>query len=91
MRFLYRVRDFCVAHAISPVTFYKLIAQGQGPRITRIGGGTFVSADYAAEWRKKMAAATDQTRVRARPRDARRKTQTLTVPIHRPDVRSRSS
>jgi hypothetical protein len=63
---LYRVRDFCAAHAISSVTFYKLLAQGQGPRITRIGGGTFVSADDAAAWRQKMAEATDQAQVRPR-------------------------
>lgn len=66
-RLLYRVREFCTAHAISPVTFYKLLADGQGPRITRIGGGTFVSTDDAAEWRKTMAEATDQAKLRARP------------------------
>ena len=65
---LYRVRDFCAAHAISPVTFYKLLAQGQGPRITRIGGGTFISADDAAAWRQKMAEATDQAQLRPRRR-----------------------
>ena len=70
---LYRVRHFCAAHAISPVTFYKLVAEGKGPRITRIGGGTFVSADDAAEWRKKMAEATDQTQVRARPGGTQRR------------------
>ena len=64
---LYRVRDFCTTHAISSVTFYKLLSQGLGPRITRIGGGTFISADDAAEWRRKMAEATDQTQVRTRP------------------------
>jgi hypothetical protein len=69
---LYRVRDFCAAHAISPVTFYKLLAQGQGPRITRIGGGTFISADDAAAWRRKMAEATDQAQLRPRPRRAGR-------------------
>ena len=70
---LYRVRDFCASHGISPVTFYKLVAEGQGPRITRIGGGTFVSADDAAEWRTKMAEATDQTQLRARPNRAQRR------------------
>jgi predicted DNA-binding transcriptional regulator AlpA len=65
-RLLYRVREFCTAHAISPVTFYKLLAEGQGPRITRIGGGTFISADDAAEWRRQMAEATDQSLVRGR-------------------------
>jgi predicted DNA-binding transcriptional regulator AlpA len=65
-RLLYRVREFCAAHAISPVTFYKLLAEGQGPRITRIGGGTFISADDAAEWRRRMAEATDQSVVRGR-------------------------
>ena len=69
---LYRVRDFCDAHAISPVTFYKLLARGQGPRITRIGGGTFISADDAAAWRLRMADATDQTQVRPRSTRARR-------------------
>jgi len=86
---LYRVRDFCVAHAISPVTFYKLLAQGQGPRITRIGGGTFISADDAAEWRKKMAEATDQSQVR--PRHASRHAGPVQSRTDAPGARHRTS
>jgi hypothetical protein len=69
---LYRVRDFCAAHGISPVTCYKLLGHGQGPRITRIGGGTFISAEDAAAWRRKMAEATDQSQVRPRLAYSRR-------------------
>ena len=81
---LYPSRDFCDAHAISPVTFYRL-ARGQGPRITRIGGGTFISADDAAAWRLRMADATDQTQVR--PRSTRLVAQSYAT-LRSPSLRS---
>jgi hypothetical protein len=48
------VKQFCASHRISRSFFYKLVGDGRGPRITRIGTRTLISAEAAAAWRGQM-------------------------------------
>ncbi|HRQ59638.1 MAG TPA: hypothetical protein PLN31_19650 [Azoarcus taiwanensis] len=50
----YSVDEFCQAHDLSRVTFYKLLKAGKGPRIMRVMTRTLISAEAAAEWRREM-------------------------------------
>ena len=60
----YTVAEFCYAHGnISKSFLYKLINEGNGPRLMKIGRRTLISAEAAADWRAKMEAQTNQTSV----------------------------
>jgi len=54
MPLVFSVNEFCKAHRISRASFYKLLKAGNGPAIMKVGKGTLVSAEAAAEWRKRM-------------------------------------
>ena len=47
------VKDFCHAHSITKVTFYKMQKEGTGPRIMKVGARTLISAEAAADWRRQ--------------------------------------
>jgi predicted DNA-binding transcriptional regulator AlpA len=51
---LISIKQFCADHGISRSFFYKLLQQGQGPRVTKLGARTLVSAEAAAAWRARM-------------------------------------
>jgi hypothetical protein len=51
------ISEFCTAHRISRAFFYLLQKDGSGPRLMRVRGRTLVTAEAAAEWRRKMEAA----------------------------------
>lgn len=51
---VYSVKDFCAAHGITKVTLYKLLKEGIGPRIMKVGTRTLISLEAAAEWRRRM-------------------------------------
>jgi predicted DNA-binding transcriptional regulator AlpA len=53
----YSLEQFCRAHSISRPFLYKLLKQGQGPRITRLGARRVVTIEDAATWRRTMARA----------------------------------
>lgn len=60
-RVCYTIPEFCEAHGgISKVFFHKMQKEGYGPRITKVGTRTLITVEAAAEWLKKMEAATDQ-------------------------------
>ncbi|WP_128925605.1 helix-turn-helix domain-containing protein [Bradyrhizobium guangxiense] len=45
------VSEFCERHRIGRRTFYRLLADGQGPRVVRIGKrSTRITEAAAAEW-----------------------------------------
>jgi len=48
------IAEFCEQHGISRSMFYLLRGQGKAPRVMKVGRRTLVSAEAAAEWRKKM-------------------------------------
>jgi len=51
------IDEFCAAHSISRAMFYKLLKQGNGPRLMNVGTRKLVSDESAAEWRRQMEAA----------------------------------
>lgn len=55
------VAQFCDGHNISRTHFYELLKQGRAPRLMKVGRRTLISAEAAAEWRKRMEAETSQT------------------------------
>lgn len=52
-RAAYSVAEFCAAHGITKVTFYKSMKEGNGPRIMKVGARTLISAEAAADWRRQ--------------------------------------
>lgn len=58
----FTIPEFCAEHGkISKGFFHKIVNEGRGPRLMKVGRRTLVSAEAAAEWRAKMEAATIQT------------------------------
>lgn len=53
------VDDFCTRHSISRALFYKLIKEGKGPRIMKVGRKTLITTQSAAAWRRQMETATE--------------------------------
>lgn len=47
---------FCARNGICRATFYKLLKSGRGPRIMKVGTRTLITAESAAEWRRRMEA-----------------------------------
>ena len=54
----YSVTDFCRAHGISRALFYKLLREGCGPRVMKVGRRTLISCEAAEQWRRRMEGAT---------------------------------
>lgn len=57
---LMTIPAFAAEHSISRSLLYKLLAEGRGPKITRIRGRTLISAEAARDWRLQMEAETQQ-------------------------------
>ena len=55
---VFSIPSFCAAHGISEAFFHKLVSQGQGPRLMKVGGRTFITFEAAAEWRAQNETAT---------------------------------
>jgi len=53
----YSVDEFCNAHNICRAMFYKIMKEGTGPRVMRVGSRTLISGEAAADWRRQMEAA----------------------------------
>jgi hypothetical protein len=51
----YTILEFCQAHGnISKSFFHKLVNDGRGPRVMKLGHRTLITEEAAAEWRTKM-------------------------------------
>ncbi len=50
----FTVAQFCEAHSFTKVLFYKLLKEGRGPRIMKVGTRTLISVEAAADWRREM-------------------------------------
>lgn len=51
----FTIPQFCHNHGnISKSFLYKLIKDGKGPRLMKIGRRTLISAEAAADWRAQM-------------------------------------
>ena len=57
------IDEFCVSHGISRAMFYKILSQGRGPRVMKVGTRTLISEEFAAAWRRQCEA---QVRVRVK-------------------------
>jgi hypothetical protein len=55
---VFSIPSFCTAHGFSEAFFHKLVGQGRGPRLMKVGGRTFVTFESAAEWRAMREAET---------------------------------
>jgi predicted DNA-binding transcriptional regulator AlpA len=53
----FSVEEFCTLHRISRCYFYKLLKNGHGPRVIKIGARTLVSVEAAADWRREHESA----------------------------------
>ena len=57
----FTIAQFCADHGnISKSFFYKLVNEGKGPRLMKVGRRTLISAEAAADWRAQMEAQTNQ-------------------------------
>ncbi len=52
------VEEFCDDHHISKSFFYKIAAEGKGPKMMHVGRRRLITAEAAAEWRRAMESAT---------------------------------
>jgi len=52
--YLLEVKVFCTRNCISKALFYKLLKQGAGPQITKIGSRTLIRPEAETDWRNKM-------------------------------------
>jgi hypothetical protein len=52
-RATYSIAEFCAAHGISEPFYFKLRAQGAGPREVRVGKRVLISLESAADWRRQ--------------------------------------
>lgn len=58
-RATYTLAQFMDGHNVSRTHFYRLQKAGLAPRLMRVGRRVLVSAEAAADWRKRMEAETD--------------------------------
>ena len=57
----FSIQGFCRSHGISRAHYYNLRKIGAAPAVMQVGRRTLISAEAAAEWRRRMEGA---------PRDA---------------------
>ena len=50
----FSIPEFCRRHGISRAHFYNLSKSGDSPAVMRVGRRTLISAEAAAEWRRRM-------------------------------------
>jgi hypothetical protein len=50
----FSIPEFCRRHGISRAHFYNVSKNGHGPALMRVGRRTLISAEAAAEWRRRM-------------------------------------
>lgn len=50
----YTIPQFCDGHNVSRTHYYALLKEGKGPRMMRVGRRHLISAEAAADWRKRM-------------------------------------
>jgi predicted DNA-binding transcriptional regulator AlpA len=51
---VYSVAEFCAQHGISRSLFYRLLQDGQGPRVMKVGKRTLITNEAAEEWRRSL-------------------------------------
>ena len=51
------IAEFCASEKISRSLFYKLVRQGEGPRMMHVGSHKRISAAALHDWRREREAA----------------------------------
>ena len=51
---VFSVDSFCEAYQISRALFYKLLKEGRGPAVMKVGRRTLISRAAATEWQQRM-------------------------------------
>ncbi|HZW20241.1 hypothetical protein [Noviherbaspirillum sp.] len=51
---VFTIRQFCEDHDLSKAFFYKLVRNGLGPKVLKVGRRSMVTTEAAAEWRAAM-------------------------------------
>jgi len=54
----YSIKQFAQAHGLSESMVFKLMRDGRGPRLLRLGRRTLITVEAAAEWRAAHERAT---------------------------------
>jgi len=51
----YSIEQFCAAHGgISEAFFHKLVSEGRGPKLMKVGARTLISVEAAAAWQPRV-------------------------------------
>ena len=56
----YDVPTFCARHRISRAMFYKLVKEGLGPQLMKVGARTLVSREAGTAWRQRMGSTAEE-------------------------------
>jgi hypothetical protein len=48
----YTIAEFCVKHRVGRAFYFKIKAQGIGPKEMRVGAKVLISREAAAAWRR---------------------------------------
>ncbi len=51
---VFTIAEFCADHRISRTTLHYLERDGKAPRMMTVGRRVYITAEAAAEWRKRM-------------------------------------
>jgi len=51
---VFDIPKFCEANKISRAFFYKLVKEGNGPRLMKVGRRTLITKEASADWRRRM-------------------------------------
>jgi hypothetical protein len=58
----FSISEFCAAHRISEMTFFRMKRQGQAPKTMKVGTRTLISVEAATAWRRDRELATQEAR-----------------------------
>jgi hypothetical protein len=50
----FSVASFCEAYQVSVALFYKLLKEGRGPAVMKVGRRTLISRTAATEWEQRV-------------------------------------
>jgi hypothetical protein len=56
------IDEFCDENRISRSLLYKMIREGRGPRLMKVGRRTLITHEAAEDWRRQMEAASSMGR-----------------------------
>jgi len=51
------VAEFCRSYGVSKSTFYKMVRDGVGPKLMKLGDRTLISIEAVDEWRRRLEGA----------------------------------